>query len=380
MNKLFKINGIGFDTRTIRDKEVSSVYPGLVSNYVITSISANNDYLLTDFIKDSTASLVVVVDFEDGLVELLKDHLKVLGRDKADVLMFSVDIRWDMLNLDELKNLTTSFGIYYPSNPEQLDNIPIDYKYVGLTVSPLDYNHEVMMKCKDKIILGFNPMGGYISGPRNIQAFGVGYLLGFSAMNSDIPVLSGRDMFSSWKSYRYLIDLIGKETDTDYVINRSLYKPVDPLKKAIYSSIEVKDNIIDFDIPDVPIPESIFKIEKAMVSLTESDEGGCTDIEHFLIDNVYLPKEAPQSVKSARIRYKLLEYFKITRSKWDISFATVGDKVLCVMLHEPITKGKYFWSKPTGGEVEYYSIIIPGEQSNIRVYCEANAPEKPLNP
>ena len=168
MKNKFKINGVGLDTRRLTVCPSSSFDE--LFDYIHTSISENNDYIISDFIKhQSGASLITTVDFSDTLETALTGHLLTIGRNKIDLLLISSNCNWDFDNIKQLKTsgIIDSVGI---SNPDSIDRIielreKLDIRYISLELCPLNFKYDIISWCSENniTILGFNPFGGHIS-------------------------------------------------------------------------------------------------------------------------------------------------------------------------------------------------------------------------
>ena len=87
----FKIQGVGIDTSTIITKPWLEE-GGEIFDYIHTSISVNNDFLLSEYIKNQPgAALITTIDFISNPERALLGHVIELERKKIDLLLVSGD-------------------------------------------------------------------------------------------------------------------------------------------------------------------------------------------------------------------------------------------------------------------------------------------------
>ena len=386
-NKKFKLKGIGLDTTTIIEKPVSGVFPS--PSYIFTSIDANNDYLLGDYIKSIKGySLIVKVNFIDSLEDILERHLKELGVDKINLLVLPENIDWSGA-IDIIKELRDNkiiekFGIYQPGSldtvksiSEILDKSGEKLEFVTQNISPLEFNHDIVNYCEESgiTVIGFNPVGGYLSAPRNIDAFSLPYLLGFAASNADVVILSGRNLYESWKSSEYLKKLIGKDSSPKYINRKNVSRGVKSIKRLIGTSIKLGDNII------IPYKEDNFLMDPGDLEITLGDP----IFEYSVLENidnsdkmikevkeymkvVHFPDGGTDSDNMAIARYKLTDYLDLEYPKddgWNYGFLRLGNTVMAVSVwKDPIPK-KWFWKSSYPGERHSFFLSMPEGTKNI---------------
>ena len=246
----FKIQGVGLDTTKL------DYSPGeeMEFDYLYTSILANNEEAIYDYVSRCSGSpLVTRLSFLDRSSEAIGLHLDQLGRATVDLLL--VDASCDFIKYaDDLSSLVDYkyvdvIGVYGPETPERLDEIKTvlpNLKYIGLELSPLNFNYEVVKWAKDNgvDIVGFNPFGGNISAQGMIDSFTVPYLLEFFGTHTTLGFLSSRDMFSARQDKDYLEKLIGRDIENPklYNLEKSMYKLYKPIKKAIGVSLKLDLN------------------------------------------------------------------------------------------------------------------------------------------
>lgn len=376
----FKIQGVGLDTTNL-----SITIPGDETfNYIYTSIPANNDEIVGEYISTikTTPALIVYTDFLSCLDTALEGHLEILRRTKAQLLL--VDAAADMSRLENLRTLPVeNLGIQCPESVEKLKDLEEKFKdqelkinYVAMPISPLEFNLELLDYCKEKgyVVIGLNPLGGYLSAPRNIQAFSVPYLLGFAATYSDIVLTSSRDLALATMDAGYLESLIGKESTAGYVLKKSAYKPVKEIKKAVYTSFNMADKeIVPYTDPTfLPNCEDFaFKIGADVEKITKKETVGDDkpisfedEVTRFLRVLAY-PEDGGHRAKFAIARYKLLEYLKATypeRAGWSVETIRVGESLLMVTVtKQPEYKGHFIWQTVVMTEPEQFYMIMPKE-------------------
>lgn len=393
----FKISSVGIDTRTMKSSPgVSRADDGY--SYILTSVEANNDYMIRDFVENHIGEPVIMtsVNFLENVETALKDHIKNLGKEKINVLLFgpNTNIEKYVSELDGIKDVADRFGLIDPESVDQakekiesLNKLGLEVEFVAMPISPLDFNYDLIKFCEENElkIVGLNQMGGYVSAARNIEAFSVPYLLGFSAYHSDIVILSGRDVFSAIEDKWYLSELLDKEAGNGYVLEKNVYKPVKDLKKAIYTSIslEGEGSIVPYDDPTMlfmgegfrfKIGSSLKKVKEYGLSGIEEDE---REITEFLKDLFY-PKDAEHSVKMAFARYKIDNYLKSKYPDCTVTILNAGNSVLVISLDkESEVTGAFFWQK-ISEEIhrQFYLIFPPDTESKDIIFKEFKLSEE----
>ena len=394
----FKIQGVGLDTSTLDyDPGISLSDEGY--EYIYTSIPANNDYLLGTGIRSVKAEtpLIVYTNHLDGVKSLLEEHLEVIGRNEADLLLIDGSCKsLDSFSEDLFKGKVIPAkhcGIQSPVSVEQLaDLVDKGFKieYIALTINPFDFNYEILQWAEQRkvYVIGLNPMGGYLSAPRNINAFSAPYLLSFCATYSDIVLVSGRNLVKAWEDKVYLEGLIGEESDAKYTLKKTIIKPVKDIKQAIFTSVNLQDldAIIPYYDPSLlldkgwtemalgtahtkmPIsgmtegsgPETVDPIE---TKDEEDKDRAENDVRHYL-DLAYYPKDGDQETTFTVARYKTLEYLQShykASDGWSISsLGKIGNSVLMITVtQEDELKGWFIWQKVVQGGEHTFVLIVP---------------------
>src|SRR5574344_2183964 len=227
MNK-FRIENTCIDTTASKKVCIES---GCEFDYVLTSISSNNDYIAKSWLKKKETKLIVRTDFSINLSIVLPEHLKEVGREFCDILIVDSDTCTDLTEIRSIvsNNMAKHIGVCgskYIDAIKELSSKGVSTEYFAVTVCPLDFDYSAISYAEKSSmrIIGMNPMGGYISGPRNIEAFTVPYLLSFCSYYSDIVVCSGRSNYTeSINNKTFLDGLIGKDSKLDYIDSTFLH-------------------------------------------------------------------------------------------------------------------------------------------------------------
>lgn len=376
----FKVSSVALDISTNDGALISSLFK---PEYIVTSISANNDCRIGEEASrfSKTSKLIVKADFSDSLEEILLYHLDELSWFKADIVLLSPDIKWE--SLPSSSPIIGEFGVDNPSSTERLDEIMKIRKisYVGLPISPLNYNYEVLEWCKSNNVkvIGFNPLGGHLSAQRDIEAFTVPYLLKFCSANCDILVLSGRDNYKTYRDFNYLVsEVFDHPVDLGkFTMGKSIFKPVKEIKKAIYTSLQLDEEglaIVDYDDPSSIYPEISFSIGKKQDKIPTKSG---SDLEKQL-EVLHIPSDvSEESTRSAIIRYKAKEFLLVDHKPddgWLIRSYVVNPDVIVFSLYKPSIKRR-FWQKPDPEESRTITIIVTPDIKDIVVKEENALPE-----
>lgn len=351
MTNEFKLKSVGLDTTNL-NYYIPSDYRFYAEtedySYYYTNVSSNNGGIVKTILPDNTApgedasKLVVGVDYLDGISKSLPEHLEEMGRTSADILL--VDAKCDIDKyFDEIKFLVDSRFVEYVGlkNPEVLDvkrleelRILLDINFIGINVSPLYYNAEVMNWARehDIVIMGFNPFGGYLSYNLLINAFSMMYLLKFAADKSDIVMLSGRDLYAADTNRGYLNSLIGKDKgDTSYVVKKTIDKLVKPLKTIGHVSLKTMGGLFYINDPEVMFNDDEVQINlgkplEKIEELTSADDL-TIEVSNFLKE-VKVPEDAKTSGDIISVARPLVLEMVRERLKdegWECSSAFYGD-------------------------------------------------------
>lgn len=407
-SKTFKILGTGIDTGNMIFKPASDNEDSY--DYIHTSISKNNDFLVADYIKNQPgASLVVTVDFTDNLEQVLGGHLEELGRNTVDLLLLDCPT-FDWSRLQEIfeplvqEGLVGEVGIANPVSLDVLDKLkdalgPGKKIYVALDICPFKYNVDIMewIEKEGAVLLSFNPFGGYLNAPTLIESFSIPYLLAFAATHSEIVFLSGRDLFGSSQAKGYLETLVGLENKdvAKYTLKKSTSRLVKPAKRVIGTSLALDRGnfVLSYDIPQFLyyLPDLEISLGKTVDVLPTVPEDLYTTLERGikdLIDILYFPVDASDNVKYALLRYKVLQHLRFLypeSAEWIMDLTNLGDRILGIKISRIRENG---WLKKISGSepynVEELSFILALPDKDHPVFLQAidrnelkNSSEKP---
>lgn len=368
MTEKFKILGTCLDTTKIRfNPGTTNLEPDYT--YIMTSLEANNDYMVGGLVKNNPGlPLIVCTEFLDNVRYALEEHLKLLGRDTIDLLLIGPNADYTKLEvIDQVKHL----GLLNPPSVDFIKDKEFKVEFVALPISPLDFNMEIIKYCNENNIriIGLNPMGGYLSAPRNIEAFSVPYLLGFCATYSEIVVVSGRDSSTAYTNAQYLKSLVGKEGSIIYNLKKSVHKPVPHIKKAVYTSaiMDGEDYVIPYSDPEfsVSLESHYLKLGSYLEKLGEPNVKISDDVKE--VDNylkvLYYPKDGTLADKFAIARYRVLDY--LTSAFRDYTYnsvddiAKIGDNVFLITLEKaPKFKGHFIWRHLEPGDTRQFYLIL----------------------
>lgn len=389
----FKVSGVGIDTSTILYSPSESRCNDDNYDYLYTSISKNNGYIIDNYVKSqSGATLISGIDFLNNFDSIIPDYLYEIGRDKIDLLLFESSIEnWEKYGkdvLDSILFLKEECGLvneYGLKNPKSIDEIKrvseilnYEIKYIGLDICPFNFNYDIINWCNENSIhiIGFNPLGGYISSNNLINSFSIPYLLSFSSNYCDVVILSGRDLYYSSENCNYIKKLIGKTSSPKYTLKKNvLGKLSKPFKKIINTSLIVSDDLA-FPYED---PEKLFSeaeidlsIGKYKINLSKEKSDFEKEISSY-ISNLIIPEDASDSGKITYLRYKLIPL--IFSSKEDqlfksVKYFRVGDNnlITTVSFYRPNKKKGIFKKKES--LVVFSKIYILSVQEGVPYFFE----------
>ena len=377
----FKISGVGLDTRrlTICPSETFDE----LFDYIHTSISENNDYIISDFIKfQSGASIITTIDFSDTMETAIAGHLLTIGREKIDLLLINSNCSWDITNINHLKSsgMVDSIGISNPDSIERIIELQKEMrgeiKYISLDLCPLNFKYDIVNWCIENNItmLGFNPFGGHISAPSIIDSFSIPYLLGFSASYCSIVFLSGEDIFQTIPERDYLNNLIGKDVEPKYILKKNVSKLYKPIKKTVETSINISDNIIfPYNCPEIIYnpEELVLTLGKTTEIIPEQTEP--TEIEsevYQLLNLLYMPKDSDIRSQFAIFRYRVIELLKVKFPEvtWEHVYGKLGDKLMAIVVRKEDKTG---WIKKKV-DVTSHTFILGMTSDNKVYFSETN--------
>lgn len=381
----YKVSEVGLDTRSI-NYDCDFLGDGFNKiSYLFTSISANNDFLVgPDLRVSSKFSIITHIDTVDKLEYLVEAHTKSLGVRYLSVLLIDseCDISSKEIEINNLKErgLVESIGIYGPKSKEVLEKTKIPFDYVGLPVSPLDYNHEVMEWCKsnEKTVIGLEPYGDKLSEARNIESFTKMYLLNFISTNADIVILPGKDLVQAIVESEYVMNLKGTKSLPMYVLKKSWHKTVEPLNKFAYTSVVLGDGVeISYHDPEMLIDSAEITLgaaketkfadntKKALQKFDVDEElrkssdpvSTINDLVSGVLDYSGLSDEVAFAFARYRVLSRLQDFFP--GDDWEVQLAKIGTSELTIRLTKPeIIKGMLWWTKVTPAESKTYVLAM----------------------
>lgn len=387
----FKIQGVGIDTTSILVKPWKED-DGEIYDYIHTSISANNDFLISDYTKSQPgAPLITTIDFINNPERAILGHLLELGREKVNLLLVSATALENNLGIitEIIEGLKTSgvieeFGISCPTSVDQIKKIEEAYgdkiKFISLNLCPLNFDYDIVEYTKENNIdiLSFNPFGGYISAPSVISSFTVPYLLGFSSTYATVMFLSGRDLLSSLSSRNYIREyIVGKETSTKYVLKKSISKLSKPLKKVVNTSLIMNDLVIPYNIPTLMYPPEEIKmvLGKTETNIPEKEKSSGIGTETSVEESVYnllgiteFPSDISLEDRYAITRYQVLGVIRTTYPKsqgWEINMINLGDKTLGIGVVRKVSKKMGLLKKKKEEEFNYFLLSVIDENTTL---------------
>ncbi len=373
-NKLFKIEGVGLDTTALN---FSPMGDGSSFDYIFTSILANNELAIKDYVNDNPASpLITYINYLDRSDDAINMHLDLLGRNIIDLLLVDASCDFekysDTLSLMVTNNEVDVIGIY---NPESLDRIKEimevlpTLKYIGLELSPLKFNYEIVSWALENniSILGFNPFGGHVASSLVIDSFTVPYLLGFAATYSTLVFLSSRDTYLSSVNRDYLNSLIGRGSSKIYELKKTVDKLPKPLKKLGHLSLRADLNHI---IPMLS-SESIYSFDDLKINLGKPElDIRDEDYEVFGIeDRVYryyeefkLPEDNPSDAAILSLfKVHVLDIIKSEYSElegWNVSMLKADEKVFIITASKNNYRGRGIFRRLRSTSAHSYLMYI----------------------
>lgn len=340
-------------------------------SYLMTTITANNDYLLEDMFKFRGGALnkglITAVNTTKNLYYLLEEHLRVLGVDNVKILLLpaslfpaSEELKKDLADLQK-SGIVEEFGLIGVTDTTMLVDKNL-IKYVALPLSPLTYNHKVVSWARQNnlSVIGYDIFGDELSIARNVKSFTIPYLLKFAATNANIVVVSGKDMVQANEAAEFLNNLVGEDSSNMYVLKRTTNNKVKPIPKFTYTSVQISDGIrVPYDDPEVTddIPGTVTTFGDYDKELTAKPKDEITEMLNTLDFSGYSQEEG-----LAFARYKVLNWLqgKYNRDdEYEYTMAKIGNSVFSIRIHRPHKiKGMLWWLKVR--EEENYTYLITG--------------------
>ena len=369
----FKIQGVGIDCSTIEFSPLED----LDFEYLFTSIEANNESVIEEFIKTNSGSpLITRIDFLDKSSLAIKNHLYGIDRDYIDLLLVNANCDFvkyadDLSYLVDYKFVDV-IGVYNPESVDRLKEIMSvipNLKYVGLEICPLNFNLELMQFIKENEleVIAFNPFGGKISSWGVISSLTVPFLLEFMASYATLGILSGRDVYLSWKEKDYLEDLIDQENtrEGNYSLDKSVSGLYKPLQKVVGMSLKMD---INHTLP-IDKPDSLFAPDELEITLGEAVKD-CRDFDVEVesleddVYNLYKDFKTPDDTDSDSAIISLFKpivqetMFNLFGHDWIISEQKIDDKIFILSATHPIFRGWGWFRRLKKVEVKNYLFSI----------------------
>lgn len=385
---IFKIQGVGLDTSSLG-------YPLMPDeeyyDYIMTNLTSDNDYLLGDYLSKNSSILIVKTPYLDSVEISLKDHLEEIGRKRINLLLVESGANW---NKAEKIPFVEHWGIAHPTKEEILkaDSVlkekGLKLEYVLLSTCPLDYDVELfnLAIALELTILIDNPMGGYLSAPRNIETFSVPYLLCFAANQGSVVFLSSRDLSKASEGKDYLKSLIGKQANDMFELRKTIQNPVKPIKKVIYTSTKVSEDIIlPYNSPELltTTEDTVFSIGKYKENLIEIEESDTDSVENkirHLLEITHLPEDASREALFTHLRYRIENYIEgyLGDDYKDIEYTYMNSIMLITATKPSFSKGFLWWYKYIPEEKRYFCFML--SQEGKPLFYEINSPDEVENP
>lgn len=385
----FKVLGVGLDTENLQ-------YPLMEDefyDYIMTNLSSNNDYLIGNYFKKNPESMLIVkTDYLDTLEITLKSHMEEVGKSSISLLLISPEADWTKL---ERLPFIGSWGLSHPTTIEDVikaDNAlkekELKLEYVLMSACPLDYNYELIEKIKflNIEVIVDNPMGGYLSAPRNISAFSAPYLLCFAANQSSLVFVSGRDEIKAAESRDYLKALMGKESSEMFELKKTIQKPVKPIKKVIYTSTKIgKDYAIPYEDPTIltTTEDTIFTLGKwteKLIPIEEPTKDGIEDKIRNLLEATYIPTDAKGKSLFAHLRYRVEKYLEgyLESEGYELDYSYQDSIMLITATKPEFHRGLLWWYKYIPEEKRYFCFML--NQKGEPLFYEIDEKISPVNP
>lgn len=396
LDQLFKIVNVGLDTSDLNyipSQEHLSDF-----KYIHTSVKKNNDCMLSEIFDEESIevktwntkrTLVTEIDCVDSINKVILSHVNALGKDWIDILEIPASCNWTEDTAEQLHGLIEAGIIYDISikNPETVEKLEeivnllktfnIDIAFVSIDICPFNFNLDIINWCKDNnvSVMGYNPMGGYVNSANIIQSFSVPYLLGFAATYCDIVFLSSRDMLKSIQSAKYLTSLISKNTESIYVLKKSVFKLQKPIKKVVWTSAIYDDNVyIPYESPEnVPVDGEniIVSLGCELETFPEDTEIEKTELEKEMkgfIGQLSYPFDASKETKFSMTKNQVISYLKSKNPDHIFTYSLINDTTIAVKAKKESITG---WFKKVVS-MDQRTYIISMRSNGLIYFKECN--------
>ena len=243
----FKVSAVAVGTRDL-PTGFGDLLTGL-GEYVETAVEYNNDYLVGPALSKDTKLIVRLHDSSDPEY-LLRNHLRYLGRPKADILL--LDRAGLPPDLDRFEGLAETVGMFgtgltVESLKDWKERYGTPVPWISLPVNPKEYRKSVIdaARADGTKIIGYEILGGQGGAPELLGTYGIQFLARYAGSIADIVVISSKaNLENEMVLARTLEDLVngGGESDpTVYVPDREIL-PVGPgntWTRRVYTYSEV---------------------------------------------------------------------------------------------------------------------------------------------
>lgn len=354
--------------------------------YLHTSIRSNNDQIISQALEESSdKELVTEIGFTDKMSVGILNHLISIDREWIDILEIPASLNWDENTGNQVKTLLDSGMVYEISikNPETVDRISeimhildqcgVTVEYVSLDICPLNFDYEIVNFCKERDIeiIGYNPMGGYISAANTIECFTAPYLLSFAATYCSIVFISSRDLYKATQDARYLNELWGKKIESTFLLKKSVHRLQKPLKPVVHTSIILDEEVyLPYNTPDfVPTGDDsiIMSLGKDHFEFKEDLESQ-TDLEkeiNAIIGNLDFPNDSIDEDKFSIAKSQVIASLKLKYPDHLFMYSLINSTTIAVRAEKETVEG---WFKKTVKKDNHEFIIsmIPGGRVYFR--------------
>ncbi len=274
-------------------------------DYLETSISYNNDFLLGKYLNKKTKVISEISSLSEHEI-FLRYHLKWLNRKKIDILLVNSKGSWvneDLLRLKENTSFYSELGISNVESIEEVErflNLGVKPSWVSITLNPTYFNIELLeyLKGNDIKIIAHSILGGEQMARMNIEVYTLQFLLEFAALYADIVCISGHSMEESIISKTHLEKFIGQfisdETKGLYLFPSSRIVKRAPVKTLpLYRYLAYEDLVVKFNGPkEIILP--VLSMDKELEKINEPSEELMTKLEKTVYDGlnkIILPED-----------------------------------------------------------------------------------------
>lgn len=357
----YNLKGVGVDTTKLDyvPLKVKSTKENL--KYILTNPSANNDFLLDEYIKfhSDDSVLLTEVNYVDGVDDVLQSHLKRLGKTSYKVLFMNGSLDYSLfdVSIENIKKLgiVENFGLSYPKdldslkkNVEYLNAIGCEIGSVMLNISPLYHQTDIIKYCEENAINIFatNPFGGWINARNCIASYSIPYILNFVSVYADVVLLSGRDTCLMEDDMAYLNSIIGQDVDDAnyYSISSNVDSLIPSPSRTIKTALKIEGMVLPYNSPEYLFDSGEVKFSDRNI-LPEIKDGSETMTEMNigeLVDVVYRSPDMNDDDYFVALRYKVEDFLEISHPNWQKEIIKITDKIMYLRFTNIVTKKRWF--------------------------------------